>query len=412
MIKDQTNLRVKVLLDRLINLIDSEQTKIESIDHEGLSLGSSSLILFYIYYGNYSKKTEYINKGFQLIIRTFSRFKNGTSTFEQSDYYSGLIGFFMVLSVLRKNEMLDIEDSVLTQYDELIADWTLTKIFENNIDFFMGAGGGITYLNHVASYIEDKSFYIKKLGRAFEEIAKINNGAKSKKLYLGNNIYNNIEGNSSSKINFGMAHGISSIVLNAIQFKNSNVGNNKIIQLIDQYIDTVLFLRNEYEVVSPYCFVNEFDYKSHEEKFQKRIGWCHSDLNILHNLMLYDKIKGRKFDVSEEINLAINLLQKRNSFETNAISDPFICHGYGGVAQYYLKLYEIHGNEGLKIQYDYYLKKTLEFYESHDDNHFFSSEFKKTNNNRSFFYGNVGVALVLISALDPSYKTWSELILI
>lgn len=103
----------------------------------------------------------------------------------------------------------------------------------------------------------------------------------------------------------------------------------------------------------------------------------------------------------------ITMVTNRKYQKENLLEDPFLCHGFSGVAQYYLKLYDLTKDKKCMDSYTGYISKILNFYNNHSDKYFL-----EPSRNQTFLYGNVGVALTLITAIEPASSMWSKIILL
>lgn len=403
-VKIKNRIDAEALLNRILKLTDESE-----IPDSSLAWGRAGLILLYAYCGKYQNDAILMNKAINLINESIEDLFSENTSFNSCNLYNGIIGFLSVLSNLHENKIIDISDFDFDVFNPVIDKWLEKELSENgNFDLVNGPLGVMIFLRQRLGNKSEMSQWsencLNQILKAVENncVEKTETGT-----FLVNKYYNAKDYRESSHINFGLAHGLTGLLIGLHQLTDlskKSINNNSVVKLID----TMYNLSNYNCVKEPYSFVSDYVIENAKPMFQKRLGWCHSDLNNLHALILHNYNNS----FNEKIEKAINNLIKRRDYEFNGITDPFICHGYAGVAQYFYHLHSIYENNTLIEEYNFYIDKTLDFYKSVPNEYFFSNEFTKTNSNISFFYGNTGPGLVMLSYLYPHSKTWSQIILL
>ena len=402
---------IQELIDRLIRLIESENPKDSS-----LSWGKCGQILFYMYYGHFSQDEVYYNKGLDLIYEVFEDIGSEQPTMTSFSLFYGISGFLGVLALLKKQAILDIDFDDFRFLEQSAFDWAISAVKEKNTDFIVGAMGIMPYVLTKATINKKENkedpfldnFCLDLIG----ELKLLFKDSSRYKSILINEQYNKLDNKTKSHMNFGLAHGMSSIMLSLITLYENGIQQESIKKILDDFIETIFKLREIKSPPFPHFFINSLDIDTNIAQFQLRLGWCHSDLNLIHILAKYQQVVSPNDTIKGIIHEALEITTQRTAFDTNRLEDPFICHGYSGVAQYYFQLFHLTGDLSCKSASDFYLHKTLDYYSNHEDDFFFSEAFNEIHDNLSFLYGNVGVGLALTTYLYPDSRSWSEIILV
>lgn len=386
------------LIQRLLRLIDNQHP-----ENDRLSYGRTSLILLYCYYGYYFQDRFYLDKGVNLIQEVFQNLQDDQDTFNGSEFYSGLLGFLSVLMNLNKYEIIDLDTDGFYELERAILIWTEKKLKDKDIDFFSGASSTLLYfINYLTPQNKERNIgYINML---LDGIKKVFIKTTDNLVYILNENYNSNNNIPSDTVSYGIAHGMTSIILCLLELKKKHLIDESISNLLNDILHTIIYFNKIYNTKYPRNYINEINIKTFQVRYQSHIGWCHSDLNLIHVLSMAG--------LNQYCEKSATILSEKINIRNREI-DPFLCHGHAGISQYSLKLNSITKDDEYKNIHNKSISSILNFYNDKSDDYFFSDEFKKTGgHNHSFFYGNVGVALSLITAIEPKSKTWSEIIFI
>jgi hypothetical protein len=382
----------------LIGIIDRKE-----ITDDTLARGRSAIAASYFYYADCFDKPEFAEKGVALIQQIFSNLEeNNEQSFKGYDFYSGLTGMLSLLVTLHNNQLLDIDFADLEHLDDLVYKWAMTELDESNIDFFYGATGALSYFKQRKDL---PSGYTTKL------VEKLLSLFDTERFVIVNKFYNKVDERYEQEVNFSLAHGMSSVLNCLLDIYEKGYDHPGIANCISNAIGYILKVSEMNPPPRPHCFVNLFNVDSKSILYQKRLGWCFSDLNILHLLYRGAAILGQ----SEWKQLAdsyADMVAARIEPVETLVEDPFVCHGSAGLYQYYERLYELSPLPAYRKAADYWLVKAvddigntpLEFYESR--------EFLQKSHVHSLFYGLTGVTLCFLTAYNPKYSSWKNIILL
>lgn len=398
---NQKSLQLKLLLKRLIKLTDYS-----SLNSDGLSNGRSGVALTYILYSNYFENWDYGRKGLGLIEEIINNLYSSNSILNSMHLYSGLTGFLSILNNLNQSGMIEIDMDEFSTLDSLLHEWSLNEVKKGNFDFLLGPVGSINYFSNRLPNQRSNDFLESLLREIF-----VNGKNESFIFGLRNTYYNKLNKKAEDEINYGLAHGMSSLLIILLNLVANNENFSWVDEFIKDFVKQLVDANIEYNHKFPTYFIGSIQQKSKNITFQKRLGWCYSDLNLIHLLIEYQKCYST-FEYDNIINSATGNLINRVSYSNTLVKDPYLCHGSFGIALYFKKLYKYTNDERFDKAKDYWIDKGLEFYQKTNDSFFFSEQFKKKGSVNSFFYGPLGNILCIISLLDDNLPNWSQIILL
>ncbi|MDN5288027.1 MAG: hypothetical protein JWR38_4301 [Mucilaginibacter sp.] len=399
---DNKKKEIKDLIDRLLGLVENH-----SVKSDGLSCGKTGLALAYIYYGSCFHEYEYCYKGLGLIEEILQNIESENSILRSMDLYSGLCGFLQVVNSVCKSGLLEIDMQDFSSLEALLYDWTMSEVRKDNHDFLLGPMGSLNYfINRLPN--AGAEVFVKNILTVI--VTKIEKNP-SNGFSLKNTYYNKIDHRTVNEINYSLAHGMSSLILNLIRLdtKGDQFGslNDTAYSMIDQFIK----LNKDKNPSYPACFIGSFDCDNNDILLQKRLGWCFSSLNIVQILLEYKNRSGDPvFD--QLIDESTDHLTKRLDFADTLVNDAYLCHGALGIALYYCHLKSLNGDVRFREAEDHWLTYGIDYYKKVGDEHFSASDFTSTGDISSFFYGPLGSMLCLISLYDNNLMDWSEIILL
>jgi len=385
-----------LLEDLMQNIVAADITS------DGLSYGRSGVALLYAYYSRFTGKAYFQEQANHLISEVFGNFSTPESTITQPDYYNGLIGFLWVVDHLHRWGFIELDGDEFDYLDSLVFDWTHNRLENGDFDFFSGGGGGLNYLVHKYGRIPKKRLQLKQLFEAFKA-GRVN--TETATVYI-NRAYNAGEGFTENTINYGFAHGVGGPAVFLAKAAENDVIKDETLGEFLSIIDTFQSLSSSFEVSENFGYANMYDYVLDKPMVQQRLGWCVGDLNQIHLEVLANHLApDERFQAS--INKNFKKIISRDQYDLNNISDPYLCHGFSGVLVYVQYLgRHVPGVESSRFQ-KYCIDGILSHYQKYADHNNDTSS--KVD---SFFYGDIGVALSIISTLDPQLSNWAELILI
>lgn len=398
----QKNTDIKTLFDRLFRLVEKEPPVLD-----GLSMGRTSLILLYFYYGRYANDDEISSKGYNLIQEIFSNTStDNEGALKTADFFNGYCGFLSVLSNLKQNSLLEINYEDLNDLDTMICDWGAAQFREGNTDFFYGGAGCLHYFIS-RNQVQADSCFIDRLIESLQSLFTTNKDTFG----IINDYYNKADGRHHKEINFSLAHGMSSIILCLTRLWAKGYRTYGIHTYAARSIEYMLQITDQSTIPAPYSFSAAINLESQKAHCQSRLGWCYSDLNILQLLFEAGKVFDRK-DWTERAKKAAAVVSGRRNKEHTLVEDAFVCHGSAGLYQYYTKLNELNEAACFREAADYWIKDAVAYFGRTTNKYFKSPAYLEKGHIHSLFYGPLGVALCLLSCLDKKSSNWSSIIML
>lgn len=392
----------QALLQKIMHLINEA-----SFVDDSLSFGRSGVALLNFYYGNYFNDATISSKGLELIETIVENLSEGRNqALATPDYFSGITGFLFVLNNLRENNLLETSVEDFAALDAMAFEWSRTQLQENNIDFFYGATSFLYYLCNNMQH-ETSAQYIDEL----VELLASRFSENDSRYGIVNRTYNQMDNRQNAEINYSLAHGMISVLLTLTALWQKGYRKHNIDKLVKNTIDGLLALSETQESHGPVCFAGAVNMDTGQVLYQKRMGWCYSDINVIHLLYAAGKVFNEP-QWTAVANRHLAAVASRKTTEETLVTDPFLCHGSAGLFLYYQFLHSLAGEEVLLNTAEYWQEEALAYFERTSDEYFKSAEFNKTGHIHSLFYGLTGVALCLLSALDKKNSAWSSIIML
>jgi lantibiotic modifying enzyme len=377
---------------------------ISNVESPGLFRGKAGISLFFFLYSRLKDDKRYLDVGNDILSESIDQLSQSAGHYNFSD---GLSGVGWILQFLINKEYIDEDaDELLQKYDQLIFESSLHELKKGRYDYVHQALGSIVYFLERASKSDHRLKFEYFIGILITEL--LNHAVVSDD---GIKWYDRLSPGSSERINFGLAHGIPSIIAilslssihvalrpsqkknirAAVEFINSFNGNGG-----SRYslFPTVLFTRKEDSIL------------------QSRLGWCYGDLGVaLSFLHAYLALNDRNiFRVAIEIAAETT---KRFDENVTGIIDGGLCHGSAGVSCLYSRFYQVTGIDLFKNQSNFWMDKTVTYQSS--DSEGAGYKFFQPNGMESVPFlldGAAGVGLSIIGYLDSKLADWDRCLLI
>ena len=364
--------------------------------------GKLGLSLYYFSLYEVFGDPGHADKSIDLLEQVMNREDENPGTLMGAGFASGITGLGYMVTMLQKAGLAEIDlKEELGELDAAIAELALKEIIqEERLDFLHGAAGIIHYFTSRSDerHIRD---YLEKIVTAFCDKAVASDGG----LWFNNFI---IEEKEKDRIDTGLSHGNSGILLVLLNVLNAGIQQSRIREIVSKGINFIISQRmitmpeGEQYTVFPFS-INRDDYN--DIYYNQRLAWCYGDLNIL--LLLYRAAAKLKEPGWRQ--LAVELTESiliRTTEKSTLVTDSHFCHGSAGLAQVYHALYVITGDSRFNDAYLYWIQKTLSYIMAEtDSNYYYGKEYDVLN-------GLPGVNLVLLSFLSKKELAWSRSLLL
>lgn len=400
------NEQIIQVLERLDKHLTNEYLKDGPVNISFAS-GHTGVAMFYGYYFLLTKDSQHQQKCAMLVDRLIDHIS--TEEHFKLTLCDGLAGVCFCINHLIKLKVIEGDDDIFEEADEFILRTAIGKLAGANYDLLHGGIGMALYLFHRSNGNYDS---LTPLVEALNRSSLKNDDGL---FWIDSVTQLGKEGNIP-KVNFGLAHGITSIAGFLGHLVKKNAGGNL---AQDVLRNTVSFLtRNsnykEWNYVFP-STVPAFKGKSVEELRQKnrsRLAWCYGDLGI--SLPLMRAAEALKDNELNDLALwAAHNSLKKTRFEETAVNDGGLCHGYASVSHIYNRLYLKTKDQQFEEGSRRWLNGLLRYIDFHGGIENFKSyngESQAYELSHGFLTGGTGAGLTLISIMDknidPAWDQW------
>ncbi|MBV8252048.1 MAG: hypothetical protein JO154_05525 [Chitinophaga sp.] len=372
------------------------------VTRDALSQGRLCLALSAFYSGRYLEDEKLTATGHQLLEEIFTNIQTGKqNNFTTQSFLSGMTGLTAVVNHLTKYSFVAFDMSSLSDIDASIYQWADSQIDGDNIDFLYGAMGAIAYFSQRLPDPTIQS-YLEALLHKLQLKSADNNGS----YLLVNQFYIKAGEQEEGQVHFGIAHGISSMLLVFLDLIKMGFSIS-----LQPTIDQIIQYNEQHCHDDHHAFIGSINHRSNEILYQGRIGWCFSELNTFHVLLkaaqvlqvpAYQTFGYRKLE---------NIVGK-NTIQSTRADEPFLCHGAAGICQYYAYLHQLTGHPAFLDAHQLWTQHTLDQLNNITDDYWTSREYELKHHVHALLSGVPGIILSLLTAYDNKAKNWSELILL
>lgn len=387
------------------NIIDEIQTILikSNVQKIGLHDGSAGYLLFHAF-SNQENNLEYIGEE----INKCQLFLNNSSNFKDIDSYTlckGICGYGWVLEFLAENQFIEYSD--IEFLDHL--DTKLYKIIEKenkieNLDFLHGTiGMGIYFLKRLRK--NSSILYLNQILNSLDYYSKRD---KDGSIYWISILDKNEKG-----INFGLAHGLPSILSFLCLLYKNNINSKLSLSLINGIITFIMKYKHD-----PSKYGSFFPtYISNNSGVSKssRLAWCYGDLGVAISLWNCGKIINDEKLKRMGVDILIKCSDRKDVVNEHVI-DAGICHGTSGIAQIYNRMHRNTGIVKFKESYDFWINETIKMAKFEDGfarfKTYHGEEYGGWKNEYGLLEGITGIGLTLISAIIDIEPKWDECLLL
>ena len=388
--------KIREIAESIITSIEQNDLMLED---NGLYFGDGGVLLFLSHYLRYSEDAR-VKSVFDKYTESFLE-KISNNLFTHT-FCSGISGVFYLLRFVNQYKFLDIEISEAeSSYESFLNKRLEIEFMKKNHDFMHGALGiGFYFLENLNKQTS------KSLHKLVDQLEigsiKTSNGRKWESLYAYDEY----------KYDFGLAHGMSSIIIFLSKILKIGINGSKAFSLLTDAVN--LIISDQIDHTKYNSHFPDSEYPEQSKIHGSRLAWCHGDLGICLALWQAGRITCNK----QWTSIAINVLKKttlRKDLNKNGVIDAGFCHGASGIAQIFLRMY----HETLHIDFlnasNYWIAQTLNMAIFNDG----AASYKTLGDNNNWIIdhtlltGISGIGLVLISSLGSIYTSeWDKIFLL
>lgn len=396
-VDEKERIAIEAKLDQIVNELYENSMNYSNI---GIHYGKTGIAIFFLYMYRLTNEEKYSDFALKLLSSVFDSLN---SSFKNSTFYFGYSGIGWAFDHLCKKNFIDTDvDEFLGTIDSFLYDMMVKDMDEGNYDFLHGAiGKGLYFLNRETNINSKK--YLSYLVDRLEDTAIVGKNGTIKwqaPLPSRNNIM---------VYNFGLSHGIPSIIVFLAKMIEKGIYTDKSLFLMNGAVKYLLentISPERYSSFFPnYIFDNELPNKG-------RLAWCYGDLGIGFSLLHASKASANNELREKALDILLHSTQRRNINE-ELIDYAGFCHGTSGIAHMYNSIYQETKNTIFKESALFWFRETLK-QSKHED---VLTGYKYWNeagarsswfNDYGILEGIAGIGLVFISAISDIVPAWDE----
>ncbi len=360
--------------------------------------GHTGLALFFAYYHLYTRDESYLALAQEILEHSFELAAEDDTVYT---FGGGVAGLGWTFQHFVSLGFLEADEEILQECDDFVAKMGIRSFSLGNYDpIYGGVGCGLYFLERNQPKILEIMIQELESSAIVDEIGMYWYDMLSKKK------------GQEQVINFGVAHGLPSILYFLAKTYQKGICVDKCLQMIDAITDLLFRYESDQDT---FAFPSRLMVKDGNLQVEKlnRLGWCYGDLGISAILIQVGKITKKKHLYDAGLRLALRTCRLRTTEET-LIHDAGLCHGSFGAAHIYRRLHEYTDRsefqgatiywEGISNRFFNHLDSPAAFKEWHVG---------KWEPSYGFLTGLTGASLAMISSLSSDIKPgWDRALLL
>jgi lantibiotic modifying enzyme len=373
------------LLEQCEDIIYKEYIMYSQKMVPSLFSGHGGIALFYAHYYQLTHNLKYLRICRRILDNLLNSIEHDQISFTFS---MGLAGIGWLVQQLCDMEIIKTEEYSLEEFDKYLNDYSIIELKTGNYDFLHGGiGAGIYFINRPVQF---STKYINEIIDTLYETATFDDRG----VYWMDKFtvfYDQIDKRPRS--NFGLAHGMSSIIYFLSKVYEKGISVYKTESLLRGIIKFIISNQS-----NGLCsFFPDFCFQDKSISGYSRLAWCYGDLSILISFFIASKALNDNILFSETQKIAILTCKRIENSETSLV-DGGLCHGYSGVSLIYKTFYQITNNKVFRETSDYWYKQLIKEIEKSGGpqkfNHFLKDGFVTSFD---LLTGLTGAALVIMT---------------
>jgi lantibiotic modifying enzyme len=364
--------------------------------------GSAGVAIFLGLASKYFENENYKEKSIEFISNCLEKIPKIDYELEGT-FFNGLSGIVWSILFLNKNNIIEIdENSFFEEFDLYIEKFLINSIEKGEYDLLHGYLGIGLYLLEKP----DNSNSLMLLEKIFDALKQ--NAIECEDGIKWNDYWGlKYATDKKSKIyNFGMAHGIPSIIIFLVKLYEKNIRKNEIERLIYGAINYLLANKND---ESHFCSFSTAKTEFLPINNDSRLGWCYGDTGPAIAILKAGIVFEKEEWISES-KIIIDKIVSNRDVNNSLIRDANFCHGSLGIAHMFSRINA------------YFKKEEFSNYEKYWFNIFFDKQYQEQRlsvyykrdgsneatyiNDYGLLIGKSGMGLILLSQLDSELSNW------
>ena len=394
----------KNLVEKKCEVIAKDLSSYYSMEkHPGWMSGLAGISCYFFHYYRYSGIGKYKRLGYLALESIFNAIEKG---FSNPSFANGLGGVHWMFSYLGNQGFISKEEAnSLSNLMPMFDNFSRAQFANDNYDVLHGALG----IYPIERIIIEKGNEPNIKIDAFESINLIKSELSRLAIHnddhkLSWELKDPLKGDK--EINFGLAHGIPSILIALSWIYKITKDQSILTELIEPGMKFLL----SHNVTSPKDLsLFPVSVKNGVAKRPSRMAWCYGDPGVataIHQI-------GENCEQKEWQEIAQSVLKSaaiRKNENDTGISDACICHGSAGLALIYLNAGNKTGYEPFLNTARYWIRYTLEMGNNSGGSagYLFKVQQNKHISKYGLLEGISGVGLTLLAVLEGELPGWEK----
>lgn len=320
----------------------------------------------------------------------------------------GLTGICWTYQLLHNHQIIENPTDLLENVDDLVAELMMDDLKKNHFDLHYGGLGGILYFLERLVY-KDVKHHLRLALLQLKENATCSTGFAA----WSNERFKITSDSGSTEYNFGLAHGIPSILTVVSLIYSAAIEKDTCYWLMDNSIE---WLKNEmYTEKNVSLFPKVIRQKKTVETFPSvRIGWCYGDLGIAYSIWMAGNVTKNEAWQQYGLSIAKATCTKQDLAMIDVVDASF-CHGTSGIAHMYSNLFKATGIHEFEKASLYWYGETIRMAKYEDGLagfKTFQGEGNGFENEPGLLEGITGISLSLLGAFYTTTVNWDRCFLL
>jgi lantibiotic modifying enzyme len=360
--------------------------------------GLPGIIIFYFHLHETTQEAQYYNTAVDYLELLYDQLENEMPT--KFIYSSGVAGLGWFFNYIQR--FIDIEnvfDSPET--DATFMEAAREELADQNYEFLTGFSGILLYLLNKET--TDTSLLADFIDEIHTKVFILEEPISFFKLSSDHHPH--------PSINLGVSHGMFGFVAILNKLHARQIQPKKCEALLRLMIDFAFTHKKDY-IKDGRFFSNRIG-KGVKEGRNARLAWCYGDLGMLNVLYASSEILQDAQLKEDVIAMLINTTHRKD-MDTAMMNDVWVCHGTGGAAHIFQRLYQKTQIDDFKFAANYWYLKTLQQLDRgwpQIQPSYTRSGGYARKDLTGFLIGYAGLGLTLLSPLETTTMDWDEMIL-
>ncbi len=365
--------------------------------------GLAGISCFFFHYSRFSGNDKYKNLGYHVLEKILSVIEKG---FTHPSFATGLSGINWTFNYLGDQGFISSDEAnSLNGLNQMFENFAREQFRAGEYDFLHSALGVIPTektIKQIGNTPEKDSGSDGMISMIINELTRIAIHFDDQTIsWTSTNLLKGYK-----EINFGLAHGIPSILLILSRIYKITGDNSILANLIEPGMKFLF----DHQLESP----DDLSYfpiriKNGHAQRPSRMAWCYGDPGIALAIHQIGENCVRPTWQANAIKILKSASSRLSQVDTG-ITDACICHGSSGLALIYYSVARKTGYEPFLETARHWTLRTLDFGNNQQGSagYLFKGNFNKYLPNYNFLEGITGVGLTLIAMLEGELPGWEK----